>query len=236
MSNTLFLQLALLSLAIVLLNSLVFLGFALFGKDRKQIFGLAMLILSLLPLGAIGWQLYQGLELKAMVRPRTPSFKDGREVLEHFCLNCHRWQGQWGEIAPDLSQLLRDYTPQRLKQLLKRPANQLMVSVPLGEEETQRLMEYFLEQGLLQGKDRTAEMENQQIPAIFRDKQCLLCHRLDGTGGEIGPDLREAYQRNGAAGLKAKLSGSGQSQGMMPVIPLTEKEMAVMIKYLEAKQ
>lgn len=173
---------------------------------------------------------------EAMVRPRTPSFKDGREVLEHFCLNCHRWQGQGGEIAPDLSQLLRDYTPQRLKQLLKRPANQLMVSVPLGEEETQRLMEYFLEQGLLQGKDRTAETENQKIPAIFRDKQCLLCHRLDGTGGEIGPDLREAYQRNGAAGLKAKLSGSGQSQGMMPVIPLTEKEMAEIIKYLEAKQ
>lgn len=235
MSNTLFLQLALLALAIVLVNSLVFLGFALYGKEKKKIIGLVLLVLSLLPLGAIGWHLYRGLKVQAPATTETVIFKDGRQVLEHFCLNCHRWQGKGGEVALDLEGFLRDYSPQRLKQLLKRPANQLMVNVPLGEEETRYLLDYLLAQGLLQGKSGTENLRT-DIPTVFQDKQCLLCHRLDGEGGEIGPDLRTVYQEIGAAGLRAKLSGNSVEPGMMPVIPLTEMEIAEMLKYLEAKQ
>lgn len=80
-----------------------------------------------------------------------------------------------------------------------------------------------------------------QGQALFQEKQCMSCHSIGGTGGDIGPDLAERLTagRTGVAVLTtminhaAKMSEQVLSRGeKWPV--LTGQEMRDIFAYLDA--
>ncbi len=67
--------------------------------------------------------------------------------------------------------------------------------------------------------------------------QCMACHRVDGKGGTLGPDLTKVYTRyGGAEGIKAVLSGDTAFPTMKPVFRdahLTQEEIENLTAFFE---
>lgn len=70
-----------------------------------------------------------------------------------------------------------------------------------------------------------------------RGLPCMACHKVDGRGGMLGPDLTKVYTRyGGVEGIKAVLSGETAFPTMKPVFKdakLTEKEIEDLAAFLE---
>ena len=69
---------------------------------------------------------------------------------------------------------------------------------------------------------------------IYEDNRCAVCHRINGVGGSIGPDLSVAGRRLDASWVLAHLERPGEvAPGTrMPQITLTNTEMMSLTAYL----
>src|SRR5437016_8182970 len=64
-------------------------------------------------------------------------------------------------------------------------------------------------------------------------ERCARCHAGDGSGGDMGPDIRARQAANSDAQL-AKLFREGS--GAMPAVPVTEAELVPLIRFLRSLQ
>ncbi len=116
------------------------------------------------------------------------------------CYACHRVDGRGGTIRPDKGGMegpdlsfagLRGYDPAWHEKHLRKAASEggawrkAFHAVPPGD---QRLLEIFL-------RTRIGASALVAAKSVFLSSGCLGCHRVNGTGGDDGPDLS-------AAGLK----------------------------------
>jgi len=67
--------------------------------------------------------------------------------------------------------------------------------------------------------------------------QCMACHKVDGSGGTLGPDLTKVFTRyGGAEGLRAVLQGGTAFPTMSPIYreaSLTEEEISHLSAFFE---
>jgi len=63
------------------------------------------------------------------------------------------------------------------------------------------------------------------------EARCARCHGGDGSGGDMGPDIRERQSANTDAHLAELFRGG---RGAMPQVAVTEAELAPLIRYLRA--
>ena len=83
--------------------------------------------------------------------------------------------------------------------------------------------------------------------ALLQAGGCLGCHKLDGQGGAVAPDLSRVGARRSAASLRAKIldpaasitKGYEQMAGVMPKIygsQMTAAQLEALVQYLAARK
>lgn len=179
--------------------------------------------------------------------PGERALREAEVAFERLdCYACHRVDGRGGTIRPDRGGLegpdlsfagLRGYDGAWHAGHVKKAASEggawtkSFSPVP-GED--QRLLEVFL-------RTRVGASALVRAKSVFLSSGCLGCHRLNGVGGDDGPEI-------GAAGLKdpARLNFAGVPGGrhlsawlaehlrspvsvvagsLMPPVPLPEEEI-----------
>lgn len=70
---------------------------------------------------------------------------------------------------------------------------------------------------------------------VYKDKQCSMCHKINGSGGKKGPALDGVGNARDAAWLKRYLvePKSMMPKGSMPPAKVTPNELRDLIDYLE---
>lgn len=174
----------------------------------------------------------------------------GRELFrERKCAVCHQFGGVGGTVGPRLDEL-------------KNFASVYFFARALwnhGPEMTEKMAELSLDRPRLEGDDvahivafirgsaqRPGPLEIAYVEAgtpragelLFRQKGCGKCHMVDGSGGQIGPDL----SRNRSGLTVSELAAAFWNHGTpmwakmkelgLPVPRLSDREMSDMLAYL----
>jgi mono/diheme cytochrome c family protein len=112
----------------------------------------------------------------------------GKEILrEKKCLACHKFQGEDGQIAPDLTYLAFMRKEDYIKNFLHNPAKEIpgavMPWVPLALEEEERILQ------TLQKRERGDHLHGKRPKHLYM-ALCQRCHAAQGDGfGTIQPNL-----------------------------------------------
>jgi len=135
--------------------------------------------------------------------------EEGRSLFEErSCIECHGIQVVSGKVGPDLSQLTgrRSLVDFAAAMWNKAPAmtaamRQTGISVPqLGAGEMADLVAYLY---LVQYSTEAGDSD--RGPQLVRDKGCLGCHSVSGSGGDAAGDLTQARGLTSQAGVIAAL-------------------------------
>lgn len=65
---------------------------------------------------------------------------------------------------------------------------------------------------------------------ILQEKNCIACHQIYGLGGNMGPDLTNAFSRSGEEKIKVFLEYGTQK---MPNFNLSKVEITKILEYLK---
>lgn len=118
---------------------------------------------------------------------KDPQVMAGRKLYADLkCSYCHSINGRGGVAGPDLttvgSRRERDWFVQHFQSPQRVTPGSVMPRLNLLPEEVDELVAYMMTLGGGGGPFTP------KAPHLFQD-HCESCHRLDGKGGEIGPDL-----------------------------------------------
>lgn len=157
------------------------------GVERPTFTGSQLIDL----IGYIGSNVTTPLDQRVAVLPGRAD--EGRTLFtEKRCIQCHSIRGQGGRGAPDLAARLahRSLTEFAAAMWNKQPAMLATmrargISVPqLQPEEMADLVAYLYSVRYFAGSG-TPQLGRTRV----RQKGCLACHSLDGSGGSSAPDL-----------------------------------------------
>ena len=122
----------------------------------------------------------------------------GRRIfLERGCVRCHAIWGNGGTLGPDFATVGADRSMQQLAGLFWNHTPRMIETAErrgfqwptLTERELADVISYLYYVKLF---DEPGDPEAGQ--RWFRDKRCVECHRVGGTGGRVGPAL-DGYAR-----------------------------------------
>ncbi|HKJ68226.1 MAG TPA: c-type cytochrome [bacterium] len=126
----------------------------------------------------------------------------GRKLLRNKeCIRCHKFGGEGGDIGPDISAKEEYLSPLALVESMWNHGPEIMehfqaydISHPefTGNEVADlaaAIRSYMAPTILPSGSFDLGNPENGK--QLVREKECLRCHTLQGTGGDIGPDFIE---------------------------------------------
>ncbi len=135
----------------------------------------------------------------------SPEVKLGEELFRsNGCLNCHKVHGKGGSVGPELSgETLKGKSRQWLIEQITNskahfpaggPVTGMTAFTNLSRGQLNDIASYLMS---LSGAPAPAQNggEQKQSPSIekgkqvFQSKGCLGCHRVNGQGGSIGPEL-----------------------------------------------
>ena len=128
--------------------------------------------------------------------------KAGRELFQSKrCVECHAVRGQGGHVGPDLTVVASFRNPVAWVAAMWNHAAGMFqqlsrknVAFPQFQGiEMVDLQSYIRSMGGVQGQ---GQRQDYLLPpsaargeALFRSKQCVVCHSIGGQGGKVGPDL-----------------------------------------------
>jgi cytochrome c2 len=126
--------------------------------------------------------------------------KAGRQVFQSKrCVECHAVRGQGGRVGPDLTAVASFRNPVAWVAAMWNHAagmfqqlGQRNVAFPQFQgTEMVDLQSYIRSMGGVQGQrsDYLLPPSATRGEALFRSKQCVVCHSIGGQGGKVGPDL-----------------------------------------------
>ena len=140
--------------------------------------------------------------VRFMDEPGDPA--QGQQLFKSKgCIRCHAVRGQGGKIGPDLAAISGVDTPIEWAQTLwnhapamEKNIDKVGLAWPRFEKtEMNDLLAYMRE---VVGAPRS---EAKLLPAdpkhgwqVFNSKSCILCHAVQGQGGNVGPDLAAGRQ------------------------------------------
>ena len=92
-----------------------------------------------------------------------------------------------------------------------------------------------------QAGHRAPQVEpSQRLAALTYAESCVVCHRISGEGGTLGPDLTHVGVRRDAAGIKAVIEDAPEMYGEteMPAFRdrLTPEQIDALASYLASRK
>jgi cytochrome c551/c552 len=174
----------------------------------------------------------------------------GHQLFEQrLCARCHQFAGRGGTVGPRLDEL-KDY------------ASSFFMAQALwnhGPEMAEKMAELKLARPRLEGSDVAdivafmrgdsraavplelayAQAGNPRAgKTVFRDRGCLKCHAVSGTGGTVGPDLGVPRAKVRASEIAGALWNHGPPMWAkmkelgVPLPRVTDREMSDLLAYL----
>ena len=144
----------------------------------------------------------------------TPAFaqhssgdEDGASVYASACVECH---GENGNLIAGIDlkrgQFRRPFTDNELASLiLNGIPNTTMVPADLDEEQIEQVV-VFLRDNARPREEPKLAGDSPRGKVLFEGKgECMDCHRIDGVGSRVGPDLSRIGQQRRAGDLMASL-------------------------------
>ncbi len=182
------------------------------------------------------------LEGRVHVLPGRP--EAGRAMFyEKRCDECHSVGGVGGQIGPDLAEVQRRSSMTEFAAAMWNKAPAMLeamrerdILVPqIGGQEMADLLAYLYAIGYL-----AAPGDPDLAPGHIREKGCLGCHTLQGSGAGGAGDLGEVSDLESAAAVVASMwnhverpaSGDESEEFVWPT--LRPEEMADLIAFLQA--
>ena len=178
--------------------------------------------------------------VSAYVPPAPEVAQGSRLFRELHCQHCHSAQGRGGAIGPDLAlgEPERDRT--WIEAHFRNPSavavgSLAMPSVDLLGDEVAALTAYIEE---LRGGGPYSE----KAPRSYR-RYCAECHRLDGRGGDKGPDLTgigsartRSFIHRYIEDPKSLLGGSRMPGFLAPEGPLSHEQIEDIARFLAVQR
>ncbi len=136
---------------------------------------------------------------------------NGKKIFEKYnCLGCHKIKDKGGEIGPELTNEGKKSRPEWLFRFFKgpwkiRPEPILRARMPdfnFSDREAEIIIEYlsYLSEEpypyILEERRKVYPEDIYDGEKLYREVfACIACHRINGRGGEIGPDHTDLASR-----------------------------------------
>src|SRR5437870_2132806 len=133
--------------------------------------------------------------------------EDGGRVFQNTCANCHGPDGdQIAGIDLGRGQFRRAMTDQDLVQIIRKGiAGTPMPASNFSEEQATHIVAYLRSEAASK-RSTSAAGDASRGHSLFDGKgTCATCHRINGTGSRLGPDLTEIGQKRRAVELERSL-------------------------------
>jgi putative heme-binding domain-containing protein len=137
----------------------------------------------------------------------SSAHEDGASVYASACAECHGENGnRIAGIDLKRGQFRRPFTDNELASLIMNGIpNTTMLPSDLDEEQIERLV-VFLRDNARPREEPKLAGDAARGKALFEGKgECRDCHRIDGAGSRVGPDLSEIGRQRRAGDLMASL-------------------------------
>jgi len=174
---------------------------------------------------------------------------------KHNCNDCHTILGIGGYYSPDATKAYSTRGEMWLKAFLKNPESpdpkrRKMPNQNLSEDEIKKLIAYFKWVDAIdtnqwppkpvgEAKPQEVALKEKSLNLlgknVFDQYRCDLCHKIEGKGGTIGPDLSHEGNKRDALWLEKHIRDpkSHDPNTVMPPFPqITEGEIKVLVGYL----
>jgi mono/diheme cytochrome c family protein len=184
---------------------------------------------------------------KALWNPNAPLLRGRRLVQDLRCLGCHKINNEGGEVGPDLTEEGAHAQPRWLLTFLLEPKTLRplepgrMPSFALRLEDGLALTEYFMAMTRepfpydRRPEVRLAASAATEAGKIYKlELGCNACHRRDGPGGMVGPDLTGLGQRLKAHWVARWIDNpqAFRAKTLMPNFGLSHEDAKQLAEYL----
>lgn len=171
--------------------------------------------------------------------------KKGKQIYHSAgCGSCHRVNDKGGTIGPDLSnQGQRGRSREWLTVQIRDPKvhvpdSTMPAITSLSDQQMNELVDYLLS---LKGEPSGARAESPQIDkgkALFHSEGCIGCHKINGDGGSIGPNLaNEGIKGRNRQWLKTQIRNpkSHFPSSVMPSFSaLSDQQVNYLVDFLQS--
>lgn len=168
---------------------------------------------------------------------RNPMVLQGHRIYgDLHCAHCHSLKGEGGTAGPDLSMTVSRRSDEWLIAHFRKPREaspgSLMPELNLLDEEIYALIAYLRDIG-------GGGISNTKAAKLF-EENCHTCHRLRGTGGDVGPDLSHVGTFQNVDWLRQYIANP-QSLNRDSAMPgfaeqLTPEDIETLARYLAAQK
>jgi len=178
---------------------------------------------------------------------QSPGVIAGAQVYNaNSCAACHKINGTGGVIGPDLSdEGKKGHNAEWLAVQIRNPKehnpNSVMTAYPnMAEKDLSNLVEYLQSLGAASSASKADPADPPanvtQGTQLFATNNCAVCHKINGAGGTIGPDLsNEANLNRTRDWLTTQLRNpkAHKSDSVMPdVAKLPDADVSAIVDYL----
>jgi nitric oxide reductase subunit C len=180
----------------------------------------------------------------------------GKRVWHKYnCNDCHTILGIGGYYSPDVTKVYSTRGEAWLKAFIKNPESpdpqrRKMPNLNLSDDEINKLIAYFKwvdaidtnqwpPKPVMEAKTAGVVMEEKSQTLLgkhaFEEYRCDLCHKIEGKGGILGPDLTHVGSRREPLWLAKQIRDpkSHNPNTQMPPFPqIPEGEIQALADYL----
>ena len=175
----------------------------------------------------IGWALTLGAVLIGVIQTKNPrdgdplAIRAGAALFRERCADCHGADAK-GVRGPDLTQLwTTDGRDERVFHTIRAGVpGSIMPPSPAPDDELWAIVAYLRNISTARPEESSGNVANGE--RIFA-ASCASCHRLDGRGGRLGPDLSRiaASQSNQVLTRAVRDASASFTAGYEPVMLVT---------------
>ena len=203
--------------------------------DRPWMTGITIVVVSLIVL--LTWEGDHSPLLNPIVKRDPLAAKGARVFREMKCFYCHTINGNGGgQVGPDLANVTRRVDDVWLARHFRNPQagtpGSAMPKLNLMDDEITALIAYLK-------TTQTNESYSPEAPKRFAEN-CAVCHKINGLGAAIGPDLSGVGLRRDPKYIQRYIAHSTatNAQSVMPQFGdlLTTTEIEDLARYLSAQR
>ena len=180
----------------------------------------------------------------------TAQVASGKWVWQKYnCNDCHTIMGIGGYYAPDVTKVMSYRDADWMKSFINDPAKVLpeerkMPNLHLSDQEISDVIAFLawvnqIDTNGWPPKPMIVSSSVSQKPgeAIFKAQGCSACHRIDGLGGIIGPDLTKVGSRRDKVWIEDQIRNpkTHNPRSIMPSFAkLPDKDVKELSGYLSS--